>query len=144
MYQNFNMYMLANHDQNIQSRFRLLKVCVCIKLELSKCRKLLFNFCKARLIENQTQLIEARVDCFSAEFSNSTQVHLTCRVLCFALGIKRKTLAVFLCYCSCCLYCVCEFLVRFKRCLPSHILRVIKNQDLCQELDDHLVAALRD
>ena len=27
--------MLTNHDQNIQSRFRLLKVCFCVKLESS-------------------------------------------------------------------------------------------------------------
>ena len=119
MYQNFNMYMLANHDQNIQSIFRLLKVCVCVKLESSNCRKLLFdfcrkllfNFCKARLIENQTQLIEARVDCFSAEFSNSTQAHMTCRVLCFASSIKGKTLAMFQQLLICC---VCESLVRSR------------------------------
>ena len=30
--------MLANHDQNIESRFRLLKVCLFVKLELSDCR----------------------------------------------------------------------------------------------------------
>ena len=29
---------LANHDQNIESRFRLLKVCLFVKLELSDCR----------------------------------------------------------------------------------------------------------
>ena len=27
--------MLANHDQNLESRIRLLKVCLCVKLELS-------------------------------------------------------------------------------------------------------------
>ena len=26
---------LANHDQNLKSRFRLLKVCLCVKLESS-------------------------------------------------------------------------------------------------------------
>ena len=30
--------MLANHDQNLESRFRLLKVCLCVKLELSDYR----------------------------------------------------------------------------------------------------------
>ena len=30
--------MLANHDQNIESRFRLLQVCLFVKLELSDCR----------------------------------------------------------------------------------------------------------
>ena len=29
--------MLANHDQNLESRFRLLKVCLCVKLESSDC-----------------------------------------------------------------------------------------------------------
>ena len=28
----------ANHDQNLESRFRLLKVCLCVKLESSNCR----------------------------------------------------------------------------------------------------------
>ena len=29
---------LANYDQNLESRFRLLKVCLCVKLESSDCR----------------------------------------------------------------------------------------------------------
>ena len=29
---------LANHDQNLESRFRLLKVSLCVKLESSDCR----------------------------------------------------------------------------------------------------------
>ena len=29
---------LANHDQNLKSRFRLLIVCLCVKLESSDCR----------------------------------------------------------------------------------------------------------
>ena len=29
---------LANHDQNLESRFRLLKGCLFVKLELSDCR----------------------------------------------------------------------------------------------------------
>ena len=28
---------LANHDQNLESRFKLLKECLCVKLELSNC-----------------------------------------------------------------------------------------------------------
>ena len=88
--------MLANHYQNIQSRFRLLKVCLCVKLESSNCRKLLINFYKARSIKNQSQSIKARADCFSTEFSNSAQAHMTCRFLCFALSIKGKTLAMFI------------------------------------------------
>ena len=82
----------------------LLKVCLSVKLESSNCRKLLLNFCKA-------QSIEAHTDYFFCRFSNSAQTHLTCRVLCFALSIKRKTLATF---CGCCLCCVCESLVRSR------------------------------
>ena len=34
-----SMYnVLANYDQNLESRFRLLKVCSCVKLESSDCR----------------------------------------------------------------------------------------------------------
>ena len=29
---------LANHDQNLEFRFRLLKMCLCVKLESSDCR----------------------------------------------------------------------------------------------------------
>ena len=29
---------LANYDQNLEFRFRLFKVCLCVKLELSDCR----------------------------------------------------------------------------------------------------------
>ena len=111
MYQNFNIYMLTNYDQNIQSRFRLLKVCVCVKLESRNCRKLIFNFCKAQSTENQSRSIETHADYFSTEFSNSIQAHMTCRFLCFVLSIKEKTLATFqkllICY-------VCESLVRSR------------------------------
>ena len=55
--------------------------------------------------------IEDRVDFFSVEFSNSVQARLSCRVLCFALSIKRKTLATFY---GCCLCYVCESLVRSR------------------------------
>ena len=40
-------------------------------------------------------LLKTRADCFSAEFSNSTQAHLTCKVLYFILSMKGKTLAMF-------------------------------------------------
>ena len=36
---------------------------------------------------------------------------MTCKVLCFSLSIKGKTLTTFL---GCCLYCVCESLVRSR------------------------------
>ena len=103
--------MLANHDQNLESRFRLLKVYLYVKLESSNCRKLLFNFYKARSIENYTQSIEPRVDYFFYRISNSTQTHMTCRILRFASSIKGKTLVTFYRLLICC---VCEFLVRSR------------------------------
>ena len=42
-----------------------------------------------------TRSIKIRADYSSVEFSNSTLAHLTCKVLCFTLGIKGKTLATF-------------------------------------------------
>ena len=48
---------------------------------------------------------------FFYRFSNSTQAHITCRVLCFALSIKGKTLATF---CYCCLCCVYESLMKSR------------------------------
>ena len=46
------------------------------------------QFCLARSIE-------ARIEYFSAEFSNFAQACLACRVLCFVLSIKEKTLVMF-------------------------------------------------
>ena len=37
---------LANHDQNLESRFRLLKVCLFVKLELSELQDLLAKSAK--------------------------------------------------------------------------------------------------
>ena len=51
--------MLANHDQNIWSRFRLLKVCFCVKLELSLLQDLL---CKsARLDRSKIRLNRSKL-----------------------------------------------------------------------------------
>ena len=63
--------MLANHDQNIQSRFRLLKVCLCVKLESSVLQDLM---CKsAKLDQSKLDLIDqSSYRLFSAEFSNSS------------------------------------------------------------------------
>ena len=47
--------MLANHDQTFSLILDLLKVCLCVKLESSNCRKLLFNFCKARSIKSRAE-----------------------------------------------------------------------------------------
>ena len=82
----------------------LLKVYLYVKLESSNCIKLLLFFYKA-------QSIEARADYFSAKFSNLARARVMCRVLCFALNIKGKTLATFW---GCCLCCVCESLVRSR------------------------------
>ena len=49
---------------------------------------------------------------FCLQISNSTQAHMSCRVLCFALSIKGKTLATFrkvVVLCS-----VCESLMRSR------------------------------
>ena len=87
--------MLANYDQNLEYRSRLLRVCLCVKLKLSNCRKLLFNFCKALSIENLTRSIKTRADFYFCRIFNSVQAHMTCRVLCFASSIKGKTIATF-------------------------------------------------
>ena len=63
--------------------------------------------------------IKARADCFSAKFSNLAQARLTCRVLCFALSIKEKTLITFY---GCCLCCVYKSLVRSRGvCLHTYL-----------------------
>ena len=93
-------------------------VLVCV-LESSNCRKLLFNFCKALSIENLTRSIKTRADFYFCRIFNSAQAHMTCRVLCFALSIKGKTLATFY---SCCLCFVCESLVKFRGvCLHTYL-----------------------
>ena len=59
-----------------------------VKLELSTA-EFTVQFCLARSIETWAE-------CFSVEFSNLAQAHITCRVLCFVLSITGKTLATFL------------------------------------------------
>ena len=70
--------MLANHDQNLKSRFRLLKLCLCVKLELSNCKKLLFN--STRLNRSKIRLDQSKLVqiIFSAEFP--TQPKLICHI----------------------------------------------------------------
>ena len=88
---------LANHDQNLESRFRLLKVCLFVKLESSNRKLDLIDRTSCRL--------------FFYRISNSAQAHMTCRVLCFASSIKGKTLAriqkLLICY-------MCESSMRSK------------------------------
>ena len=85
----------ANHDQNLESRFRLLKVCLFVMLESSELQDLLaestgLDRLKIRLDQsNLTQII------FSTEFPTQPKPGLTCRVLYFTPSIKEKTLATF-------------------------------------------------
>ena len=64
-----SMYnVLANHDQNLESRFSLLKVCLCVKLESSDCRIYWTKF--ARLDQLKIRLDRSNLVqiVFSAEF----------------------------------------------------------------------------
>ena len=51
--------MLANHDQDIKSRFRLLKVCLFVKLESSELQDLLAKF--ARLDRSKIRLDRSKL-----------------------------------------------------------------------------------
>ena len=73
----------------------LLKVCLSVKLESSVlqdllCKSVWLDRSKIRLDRSKPVQIV-----FLQNFSNSTQARLTCRVLCFVLSIKEKTLATF-------------------------------------------------
>ena len=57
---------LANHDQNLESKFRLFKVCLFVKLESSELQDLLAK--SARL--NRSNLVQIN---FPQIFSNSAQ-----------------------------------------------------------------------
>ena len=86
---------LANYDQNLKSRFRLLKVCLFVKLESSDCKiywtkSIRLDRSKIRL--NRSNLIQI---VFSVEFPTQPKPNLTCRILCFTPSIKGKTLATF-------------------------------------------------
>ena len=86
---------LANHDQNLESRFRLLKMCLFVKLELSDYRIYWTKSTKldrSKIRLDQSNLVQI---IFSAEFSTQPKLGLTCRVLCFTPSIKGKTLAMF-------------------------------------------------
>ena len=91
------------------------------------------KICKARSIENQTRLIEPRVDLFFCRNSNSAQARLTCRVFYFTPNIKRKTVATFqksfgeLCV---------ESFVRSRSVYLRKHTQGYQDQDSCQELDD--------
>ena len=86
---------LANHDQNLEFRFRLLKMCLCVKLESSNCRIYWTKF--ARLNRSKIRLDRSNFVqiVFSVEFPTQPKLGLTCRVLYFTPSIKGKTLAMF-------------------------------------------------
>ena len=111
--------MLANHNQNILVLFRLAQnMWLYVKLELRSCRIYCVNLSGS--IDRELDSIDHK-SCrlFFCRISNLTQARLTCRVLCFALGVKRKTLATFW---GCSLFCVCESLVRSRDvCLHTHL-----------------------
>ena len=86
---------LANHDQNLESRFRLLKVCLLVKLESSELQDLLAKFARlnrSKIRLNRSNLMQIN---FLQIFPTQPKLSLTCRVLCFTLSIKGKTLATF-------------------------------------------------
>ena len=102
---------LANHYQNLESKIRLLKVCICVKLESSVlqdwlCKSARLDRLKTRL--GRTKLVQI---VFLQNFPTQAQACIMCRILCFALSIKGKTLATFYSSCLCCVY---ESLVRSK------------------------------
>ena len=93
---------LANHDQNLVSRFRLLKVCLVVKLESSNCRiywtkSTRLDRLKIRLVRlNLVQIF------FLQNFPTQPKPDMTCRVLYFTPSIKGKTLAMFCRLLICC------------------------------------------
>ena len=68
---------LANHDQNLESRFRLLKVCLFVKLESSELQDLLAK--SARLDRSKIRLDRSNLVqiIFFAEFPTHPKFGLT-------------------------------------------------------------------
>ena len=103
--------MVVNYNQTLKSRIKLLKVCFCVKLELSVLQDLLCKFARLDRSKKKNSIDRSSCRLFFCRISNLTQVHMTCRVLCFALSIKGKNLAMFF---SCFLCYVYESLVRSR------------------------------
>ena len=73
----------------------LLKVCLCVKLKSSVLQDLL---CKStRLDRSKIRLERSKLMqiFFLQNFSTQAQARMMCKVLCFTLSIKGKTLATF-------------------------------------------------
>ena len=102
---------MANHDQNLESRFRLLKVCSFVKLESSELQDLLAK--SARLDRSKIRLDRSNLGQinFLRIFSNSAQARFDLYGFIFYSKYKRKNpsyvLEVFL---MCCI----ESLVRSR------------------------------
>ena len=93
---------LANHDQNLESRFRLLKVCLFVKLKSSDCRIYLSK--SARFDQSKIRLDRLNLVWinFLQNFPTQAKPSLTCRVLYFTASIKGKTLTTFQRLLMCC------------------------------------------
>ena len=86
-------------------------MCFCVKLESSVLQDLL---CKsARLDWSKIRLDRSKLVqiIFLQNFPTQAQARMTCKIFCFALSIKGKTLAMFYCCCLCYMY---ESLVRSR------------------------------
>ena len=95
--------MLVNHDQNVLVLFRLAQsMWLYVKLESSSCRIYYVNLFGSIDRSKVVQVI------FFYRIFNSAQAYLSCKVLCFVLSIKGKTLATFWLGFLCC---VCESFV---------------------------------
>ena len=63
--------MLANHDQNIECRFRLAQNMFICKVGIKLKQGSIVSFGLARSIEQQARPIKAQAECFFADSSNS-------------------------------------------------------------------------
>ena len=94
-------------------------MCFCVKLESSVLYDLLCKSAKLNRSKIRLDRLKPGQIFFLQNFPTQAQVHMMCRVLCFALSIKGKTLTMFY---NCCLCCMCESLVRFRGvCLHTYL-----------------------
>ena len=81
---------LANHDQNLESRFKLLKVCLFVKLELSELQDLLAKSARldqSKIRLNRSNLVQIN---FLQIFSNLAQAQFDVQGFMFYSKYKRK------------------------------------------------------
>ena len=86
---------LANHDKSLESRLRLLKVCLFVKLESSYCRIYLSKSTRldqSKIRLDRSNLVQIN---FLQNFPTQPKPDLAFRILCFTPSIKGKTLATF-------------------------------------------------